>query len=181
MKGDILRGMFGTRGQRDCRKHPIGKSRGPLQDLHPAHRAARHAKQTFNAQTVQQAGLRAHHVADGDDRKINRPRILGCGIQAGRTRRAHATAQHIGANDKEAVRIKRFSRPHHAGPPTGLAGHRIDIGDMLVARQSVAYQNRIAAILVQRAIGLIGYLPRRQSKAAIEHQGLMGGKMRNGA
>jgi hypothetical protein len=44
--------------------------RRPFQHLHPAHRAARHAEQLVDAQVVDQLDLRAHHVADGDDREV---------------------------------------------------------------------------------------------------------------
>ena len=56
----------------------------------------------------------------------------------------------------------------HARPPAGLAGDRMGAGDMLVAGQRMADQDRVAAVGVQRAIGFIGDVDRRQRAAAVE-------------
>ena len=52
-------------------------ARGPLQHLHAAHRAADHAEQLVDAEMVDQAHLRVHHVADGDDGKVEAPGLAG--------------------------------------------------------------------------------------------------------
>jgi hypothetical protein len=49
----------------------------------------------------------------------------------------------------------------------------VDIGDVLVAGERVADQHRIAARGVERAIGLIGNLERRQIDAGVEPQRLV--------
>ena len=70
---DVLRGMARGAGDRHRRAHALGIGRRPLQHLHAAHRAADDAQQLLDAQRVEQHGLRAHHVADGDQRKIAAP------------------------------------------------------------------------------------------------------------
>ena len=48
-------------------EHPLRIARTPLQHLHAAHRAAGDREQRGNAEVIEQHGLRAHHVANGDD------------------------------------------------------------------------------------------------------------------
>ena len=54
-----------------------------------------------------------------------------------------------------------------------LAGDRMDVGDVLVAGERVADQHRIAALGVERAVGLVGDLERREVDAGIEPQRLV--------
>ena len=70
---DVLRRMPRAAGDRQRREHALGIGRGPLQRLHAAHRAADHAEQRLDAEAIDQHGLRAHHVGNGDDRKIQPP------------------------------------------------------------------------------------------------------------
>ncbi len=107
---DVLRRMARRAGDRHRREHALGIGRGPLQHLHAAHRAADHAEQRVDAETVEQHGLRAHHVGNGDDRKIQPPRLAGRGIGRGRTGRAHAAADHVGADDEVLVRCRAEGR-----------------------------------------------------------------------
>ena len=58
---------------------------------------------------------------------------------------------------------------HH--PPLPVTG--CTIGDMLVAGERVADQHRVGAIGVQRAVGLIGDLKRRQVDAGVEPKRLV--------
>jgi hypothetical protein len=51
-----------------------------LQHLHAAHGTAEDGKQAVDAEPVEEHGLRAHHVADGDDRKFQAPRLAGLRI-----------------------------------------------------------------------------------------------------
>ena len=55
------------------------------------------------------------------------------------------------------------------------------IRNMLVARQRVADQDRVRLVDVERAIGLVGNLKRRQRDAAIEHQRMIRPKTHNEA
>ena len=128
---------------------------------------------------VEQHGLRAHHVGNGDDRKIQSPHLAGGGIGRGRPGRAHAAADHVRADDEVAVGVERPAGTDHGFPPAGLAGHRVHIVDVLVAGQRVADQDGVGAIGVEFAIGLVGDLERREIDAAIELQRLIDAELRH--
>src|ERR1700722_2652893 len=49
----------------------------------------------------------------------------------------------------------------------------MDVGDMLIEGQCMADQNRIGAVGIEFAIGLVGNLERAEIDAAIERQGLV--------
>src|SRR4029079_17632602 len=66
--------------------------------------------------------------------------------------------------------VDRTARPDHRLPPATLAGDRMNVGDMLVASQRMADQDRVAARSVERAVGLIRDLKRCQVHAGIEPQ-----------
>ena len=170
---DVLRRMPRAAGDRQRREHPLGIGRGPLQRLHAAHRAADDAEQRVDAQTIEQHGLRAHHVGNGDDRKIQPPQFAGGRIGRGRPGRAHAAADHIGADDEVAVGVERTAGADHGLPPARLAGHRMHVGDVLIAGQRMADQNGVGTVGVEFAIGLVGDLERREIDAAIERQRLV--------
>ena len=64
---------------------------------------------------------------------------------------------------------------HQPGlPVTGL-----DVGDVLVAGQRVADQHRVGALGVERAVGLVGDLERRELDAGVELQRLVGAEARH--
>ena len=60
--------------------------------------------------------------------------------------------------------------PTSVVPPAGLAGDRMRLGGILIAGQRVADQDRVAALRVERAVGLIGDRERAEIDAAIEAQ-----------
>ena len=64
VKGDVLRGVPGRRGNRHGGKDPLRIARGPLQHLHAAHGSADHGEQRVDAEVVHKSCLRPHHVAD---------------------------------------------------------------------------------------------------------------------
>ena len=164
-------------GDRYGRDHAFGIARGPLQRLHAAHRSAGDAKQLLDAQRIEQHGLGAHHVADGDQRKGKAVRFARRGIDFGRSARAHAAADDIGADDEEAVGVDGLAGPHHGFPPARLAGDGMGAGHELVAGQRMADQHRVAACGVQLAIGHIGDGPRRQRAPAVQRERLVGPEM----
>ena len=176
---DVLRRMARRAGDRQRREHALRIGRGPLQRLHAAHRAADHAEQRLDAEPIDQHRLRAHHVGNGDDRKIQSPHLAGRGIGRGRPGRAHAAADHVGADDEVAAGVERPAGADHGLPPAGLAGHRMHVVDMLVAGQRMADQDRVGAIGVEFAIGLVGDLERREIDAAIELQRLIDAELRH--
>ncbi len=170
MKGDVLRRVACGRRDRHRRENALRVARCPLQHLHAAHRAAHNSEQRVDAEMIEQHGLRPDHVAHRDDRKIQSPRHAGRRIGRRRARRAHAAADHVRADDKEAVRVDRPAGPDHGLPPAGLAGDRMPIDDVLIAGERMAGQHRVAALSVERAVGLIGDLPGSEIEAGVEPQ-----------
>ena len=146
----------------------------PLQHLHAAHRSAGDGEQRVDAEMVEQHRLRAHHVADGDDRKFETVGLAGLRIDRGRPGRAHAAADHVGADDEIALGVDRLAGTDHGFPPAVLPGHRMHARDMLVAGQRMADQDGVAALGIEPAIGLVGDLERRQLDAGIELERLVG-------
>jgi hypothetical protein len=65
------------------------------------------------------------------------------------------------------VRVDRPARPDDPLPPAGLAGTGMRAGDMMVAGQGVADQDRGARGI---AISLVRHLKLRQGRAAIERE-----------
>ena len=170
VEGDVLGAVPRGASDRHHRPHTSGIGCCPLQHLHAAHRAADHGQQPVNAQMLDQPLLGPHHVADGDQREVGAPGLAGLGIDLGRAGGAHAAAQHIGADDKEAVGVYRLAGSDHADPPAGLAGHRMVRCHELVAGQGMADQDRVALGRIQGAIGHIGDGERRQGLAAVQRQ-----------
>ena len=163
---ECLRGAGDGHGRDDA----FGIGRRPLQHLHPAHRSAGDAEQPLDAEFVEQHGLRAHHVAHGDQRKRQAIRLPGCGVDLGRPDRAHAAADDVGADDEEAVGVDGLARPHHGFPPAWLAGDGMGAGDELVAGQRMTDQHGIGARFVQLAIGHIGDGPGRERAPAVQRE-----------
>jgi hypothetical protein len=123
---------------------------------------------------IEQHGLGPHHVAHRDHRKIETPGLTGARIDRGRAGAAHAGTQHVGADNEIPLGVDRPARPHHGFPPAGLSGHRVNVGDMLVAGEGVAYQNGVAARAVERPVSLVGDLERGKLDARIEPERLVG-------
>ncbi len=107
VEGDVLGGVARGGGDRHGADHAVGKERGPLQHLHPAHRAAGDAEHLIDAQRVEQHRLGAHHVLHGDEREVEAVGLPRRGIGIGGTGRAHAATDDIGADDKETIGIDR--------------------------------------------------------------------------
>ena len=170
---DVLRRMARAARDGQRREHAIWIGGGPLQRLHAAHRTPGHAEQRLDAEAIEQHCLGPHHVRYRDDRKIQSPHFAGGGIGRCGPGRAHAAADHIGANDEVAVGVQRAAGTDHGFPPAGLAGHRMDVGDVLIAGQRVADQNGVGTVGIELTIDLIGDLEWRQIDAAIELQRLV--------
>ena len=155
-------------GDRQRREDAARIARRPFQHLHAAHRAADHRKQLLDAEMIDQHRLRPHHVADGDDRQVEPVWLAGRRIDRGRAGRAEAAADDVGADDEEAVGVDDLARPDQHLPPAGLAGDGIGVGDVLVGGQRMADQHGVGLGRVQRAVGLVGDLERRQQHAGVE-------------
>ncbi len=148
----------GGGGDADGREQPLGIVGRPLQHLHPAHRAADHREQRLDAQRVDQHGLGADHVGDGDHREAQAVGPSGFRVDRGRTGRAHAAADHVRADDEVLCRVERAALADDLGPPAGLAGERVDRGDVLVEGKRVADQDGVGALGVQPPVGAVGDL-----------------------
>ena len=156
--------------QSAARQHPFRIACRPLQHLHAAHRAPGYGKQRLDAEMIEEHRLGADHVANGDDGKIQAPRHPGRRIDGGWSRGSQATADDVRTNNKVALGVDRPAGPHHRVPPARLAGHRVNVGNVLIARERMADQNRVRTVGIERAVGLIGNLERRQIKACIKPQ-----------
>ena len=170
MEGDVLRRVARRRCDTDRRRHPSRIVRRPLQHLHSAHGAADDGEQGLDAQGVDQHGLGADHVPDGHHGKAQAIRGAGHRVDGRRPGGSHATADHIGADDKIARWIQRQPGPHGPAPPSGLSRHRVIGGQVLVAGQGVADENRVRAIRVELAIGPVGDFQAIQPGAGVKAQ-----------
>ena len=127
---------------------------------------------------VEQHRLRAHHVANSNDGKFEAPRLAGRRIGRGRPGGTHAAAQHVRADHEIAFGVDRLAGADQRFPPAGFAGHRMQVGDVLVAGQGVADQHGIGAGIVEFAVSLVGDLEWRNRHAGIELQRLISAKPR---
>ena len=171
---NVLRRMAGGAGNRQRREHAGRIARRPLQHLHAAHRSARHREQRFDAEMIEQHGLRAHHVADGDDGKFQAPRLAGRRVNRGRAGGAHAGAHHVRADHEIALGVDRLAGTDHGFPPARFLGDRMQAGHVLVAGERVAHQHGIGALGIERAVGLVGDLEGCELDAGIELERLVG-------
>ena len=128
--------------------------------------------------------MRAHHVADRHRRKIRAPRPAKpapcrIGHFTARPGGAHAAAQHIGADQEVTIRIQRPAGADDILPPAGLARDGVGFGDILITRQRVADQHRIAGRCIEPPIGAIGDREGCHDRAAFQRQpiGKLGGLM----
>ncbi len=67
-------------------------------------------------------------------------------------------------------RIEDLARPDQTVPPPFLPGHRMPLGDELIASQRVADQNGIALGCIQGAVSLVGDPIGAEIDAAVEPQ-----------
>ena len=177
VEGDVLRGVARRASDRHGGEHAVLVGRGPFQHLHAAHRAAEHRQHVGDAEMIEQPRLRAHHVAHGDDGKVEPIGASRGRIVRARPGRAHAAADHVGAEHEIAIGVDRLARADHGLPPARLAGDGMDIGDMLVAGQRVADQHDVGLRRIEHAVGLVGDRERRELGAAIELERLVRRKM----
>ena len=127
----------------------------------------------FNAQVVNQQFLRTDHVADGDNRKIQPPRLSRFLVKSLRPGGAHAAAEYIGANDKITVGVDHLARTDHLFPPAALAGHGVFARNEVIARQCMADQYGIGPVRVELAPGLIGDIDALKLDPVIQTQRLL--------
>ena len=103
-----------------------------------------------DAEMVDQQRLRAHHVADGHDRKIEAVRLAGRRIERGgpvEPMQPPRTFEQIMKNRSVSIGLPGPTIVSHQ---PGLAGDGVRIGDMLVAGQRVADEDRVGFARVER-------------------------------
>ena len=138
-------------------------------------------KQLVDAEMVDQHRLRAHHVADGDDRQVEAVGLAGRRIGRGRAGRAEAAADDVGQMTKKRsvsmILPGPISTSHQPGlPVTGLV--------LATCWSPVsAWQTRMALDLsaLSVAVGLVGDLEGRQHHAGVERKRLVGAEMQHRA
>ncbi len=155
--------MPGGRRDRHRGEDALRVARCPFEHLHAAHRAADDAEELVDAEVVDEPHLRVHHVADGDDGKMQAVGLAGLRIDGGRPGGAHAAAEDVGADDEEAIGVDRLAGSDERLPPAGLLGHGMLARHVLVARQRVADEDGVGLGGVERAVGLVRDRDRRQA------------------
>jgi len=144
-----------------------------LQHLHAAHGAAGDAEEGVDAEMIDETLLRAHHVRDGDDREFEAPGPVGPGIDLHGPARAHAAPEDVRADEEIAPSVQHLARSRERRPPSGLAGDGMLLGHVLVAGKRVADQDGVAALGVERAVGLVGDGVAAEARAAVERERLL--------
>jgi len=124
----------------------------------------------IDAERINEAHLRIDNIADGDHWEIKAVGAPCRRIDRGRSGRPHAAAENVGADHKEAVGVDGPAGSDQRRPPAGLVGQWVRIGGVLVTGQRMADENRIGAVGIQRAVGLVGDVEGRQRLPAIEAQ-----------
>src|SRR5262245_20531717 len=126
---------------------------------------------------VEQHGLRAHHVADCNDRKIKAPWFACFRIRRRWPGGAHASTQNIRADHKIALGIDRPAGADHRFPPARFPRYRMHTGAVLVSCEGMTNQHGIRTLRVECAIGLEGNLEWREIDAGVEFERLISAKM----
>ena len=176
---DVLGGEVGRAGDHHRVAHATRVLQRPRQGLHAAQAAAHHSGQGLNAQRIEQPRLGVHPVFHCDDREVGAPGLAGGRVGVGGTGGAETRTQVVDTNDKEAVGVQRFAGADHVVPPAFAARYRLATGVGVQARhmvrgvERVADQHRVAALGVERAIGLKHQLVGRQLRAALQQQGFV--------
>ena len=174
VEGDVLRREVGRRGDHQRIADPLRVADRPAQRLHAAQAAAHHRREALDAQPVGEPRLRVDPVLDGHQREVGAPGLAG--------RRVRPTAGPV--EPKQLPRLltpttkKRsvssgLPGPDHVVPPAdvvGLVG--VVAGDVVRGVERMADEHRVAALGVERAVGLVGEVVVGERRAAGERQRL---------
>ncbi len=178
VEGDGLRALAGGGGHGEDLVAEIRILDGPLERLHAPHGAAEGAEQAFDAEVVEQALLRAHHVADGDGGERDPVGAAGGGIGGEGAGGALAAAEHVGADDEVVVGVHGLAGADEVVPPAGLAVvERVDAGAVVVAGEGVADEDGVVGGGVEAAVGLVAQGETREHVAVVAGEGLGAGEI----
>ena len=173
VEGDGLGALPGCRGHRDQATDEGGVFNSPLQDLHPAHRAAHDGVERGEAEMVAQQSIRPHHVANGHKGEGESEGPPGLRVGRGGAAGALAAAEDVGANDEEMVRVDGLGGADEVVPPTGLGvGQGMDARAMVVAAERMADQDSVVVRGVEAAVGFVAQGEAGQDLAALEAERL---------
>jgi len=166
--------QVGRGGDRDAVAHALGELQRPAQRLHAAQAATDHRGEPLDAEAVQQARLGQHPVLDGDHREVGPVGLAGGRIDVHGAGRPEARAQVVDADDEELVGIERLARSDQVVPPAFAFRHaRVGAGDVVRGIEGVAHQHRVAAVGVERAVGLVDQGVVAQARTAAQRQRLV--------
>ena len=123
---------------------------------------------------VDQQLLRPHHVADRDHRKGEGPGLAGRRVDRPSGRWCPCSRRARWRRSGNSARCRaRLPGPTSVVHQPGLPVIGCGSATILVAGQRVADQDRVAALGVERAVGLIGDRERAEIDAAVEPQRLL--------
>ena len=171
---DVLRREVRCGGDHQRVADPVRIADRPGERLHAAEAAAHDRGPAVDAEAVGEPRLRIDPVLDGDDREVGAPRLAGRRIVRRRAARAEAAAEVVHADDEEALGVERLARAHHVVPPADVVLVALVVaGDVMRRVQRMADEHRVAAVGIQRAVGLVRELERIERAPAGERQRLV--------
>ena len=162
--------MLQRRGDGDGGPDPLRVGGHPLEDLHPAHRTARHAEQALDPQKIDQMPLGLDHVGDRDEGKVRPVGLPGLRIHGGGPGAPLAPADHVGADDEILVRVEGLPRPDHRVPPPGSRLLPEEARGVGVPGKGVQDEDRVGLLAVELPVGFVGERHRPQGLPAFELQ-----------
>lgn len=137
--------------------------------LHAAHAGPDAGVEAGDAEAVQQAELRAHHVVHRQDGEARGVHLAVGRVDAAGACRAVAAANDVCADDVEAVRVEGGSRADEPFPP---AGSRVGLCGMGVGggREAGVEEDDVGAVGVELAPCFVGDVEGGEDAAPVEEQ-----------
>jgi hypothetical protein len=150
----------------------LGVRQRPFEHLHAAQRAAEGRQQPLDAEVVDHRAMDRDEVAHVEEREVQPVRVARRRVDAGRSRRALAAAEKVGADHVQTVGVERPSRPDHVVPPAGPGVPGVVAGRVRVARQCMAEEHRVVTCGVQRPVRLVRHVDLGQGPPTHQVQGV---------